>query len=413
MQTNKDKRTFKILVSSLAVVGVTLFFSIFFVLPKLLSGPGEDVIVKSLDDFEINFSDFLLDTALRVSEVEKKIKKNFGDEVTIEDLKETPINGVSAFEFVKDSVSVDLNRDLIVRAAAEKLNLVLTPQEVNNCKSQAYQTFKNLNVSINAKNVGISLASCVRLYEKNMLERKISEELCGKGKSKEVKEDEIKEFAGDKEKFAVYQIIKLPKFLENVKVKDCKEENSENKKDGEEKKDEKDGEELVIEKYFGVKTIKELRDKIFNEIKNKKKSWKNIVDDLTKAFKKNIYIPKEENMFLYDGGENEENKAKEDLEKEELKNNLKTMNGNDVRKIDYEREMSLIRKYIVNEEILENEKEAIKAKLEGNIKKQFFEEIEKENIDKIKTNENILTLDNVKKQVKKVFKYKKKEEPLF
>lgn len=414
MQTNKDKRTFKILIFSLAVVGVALFFSVFFVLPKLLSGPREDVVVKSLDDFEVNFSDFLLDTALKVNEVERKIKKKFDDEVTIEDFKEASINGVSAFEFIKDNVSADLNRDLLVRVAAKKLNLVLTPQEVNNCKSQAYQTFKNLNVSINAKDIGISSESCRNAYETNMLEQKISEELCGKGKSKEVKEDEIKEFAEDKEKFARYQIIKLPDFLETVKVRDCKEKNNEeNKKDEKDEKnekDEKDGDELVIEKYFGVKTVEELRDKIFNEIKSKEKSWKNVVDDLTKAFKNKIYIKKEENMILYDG---KENKESENLEIKELKDNLKTMNENDVRKIDYEREISLIRKYPVDGETLEKQKDAIKAKLEDDIKKQFFEEIEKENMDRIQTNENVLTLDNISKQVKKVYKYKKKEESFF
>ncbi len=417
MEVNKDNRTSKILVSSLVVVGIALFFSFFFVLPKLLSGPKEDAVVKSLDDLEVNFSDFLLDTSLKVNEVERKIKKNFGDEVTFEDLKETPINGVSALEFIKDSVSVDLNRNLFVKAAAKKLNIVLTPQEINGIKGQAYQTFKSLNVSFNAKDIGISLDSCCRAYEINMLEQKISEELFGEGKSKEVKEDEIKKFAEDKDKFARYQIIKLPEFLETVKVKECKEDVL-NKKDKEEKekkdeKDEKDGEELVIEKSFGVKTVKELRDKIFDEIKSKKKSWENIVEDLTKAFKSKIYIPKEQNMFLEDEMENEESKAKEDPERKNLKDNLKTMNGNDVRKIDNEREISLIRKYSVNEETLKEGKDAIKTKIEGDIKKQFFEEIEKENEDKIQTNENILTLDNVKKQVKKVYKYKKKEESFF
>lgn len=421
MEANKDKRTSKILISSLVVVGVALFFSVFFVLPKLLSGPKEDVVVKSLDDFEANFSDFLLDTALKVNEVERKIKKNFGDEVTFEDLKETPINGISALEFIKDSVSGNLNRNLFVRDAAKKLNIVLTPEEMNGIKSQAYQTFKNLNVSFNAKDIGISLDSCCRAYEINMLEQKISEELFGEGKSKEIKEDEIKKFAEDKDKFARYQIIKLPEFLENVKVKDCKEdvlnkkdeEKKDEKKKDEEKKDEKDGEELVIEKSFGVKTVKELRDKIFDEIKSKKKTWEDIVDELKKAFKSNIYIPKEQNMYLYDEEEDEESRANKDPEMKNLKDNMKTMNGEDVRKIDYEEEISLIRKYSIDEKILEKEKESIKTKLEGDIKKQFFEEIEKENIDKIQTNEDILTLDNVKKQVKKVYKYKKKEESFF
>lgn len=427
MESRKDNNlTFKVVVSSLVVVGLALFFSIFFVLPKLLSGPEENVCVKSLDGEELNFSDFLLATTLKVNEAEGEIQRNFGDELTFDDLKESQIKGMSAIEYIKDTAASDLNHYLILSAAAKKkLNLAhpFTKEEYDGIKGQAYQMYKSFNINFNASNIGISKSAFENYIKYKALEQKILKELFGEGKSKEVKDEEMKNFAKDKNKFCKYQIIKLSKSMENLKVKDCKKEDKkegEDKKDKEKKKeDDKDAEELILEKVYGVKTVDELANKLFDSLKNKKLSWGDLIKKFNENFgtKSNFYVENENTMFL--DSENESQDFMDSKEKRDAKKNeIKSLKENEFKIVNLSGEKCLLIRLPINEKILDGEegkniKEKIKKKIEDVRKKQFFDEVEKENIEKIETDDNILNSDNTRKQLKKVYKYKKRQDPLF
>ena len=399
----------------------------FFVLPKLLSGPSEDACVKSLNDEEITFSDFLLATTLKVNEAEGEIQKNFGDELTFDDLKESQIKGMSAFEYIKDSAASDLNHYLILSAAAKtKLNLVhpFTKEEYDGIKGQAYQMYKNFNINFNASNIGISKSSFEHYAKYKALEQKILKELFGEGKTKEVKDEEMKNFAKDKDKFCKYQIIKLSKSMENLKIKDCRkaDEKEEEKKDKEKEKkkeDDKDGEKLVLEKNYGVKTVDELANKLFDSLKTKKLNWGDLVKKFSENFgtKSNLYVENENTMFLDSENESQDFMSNKE-QKNTKKNEIKSLKENEFKIVNLSGEKCLLIRLPVNEEILDGEdgkdiKGKIKNKIENIRKKQFFEEVEKENMEKIETNDNILNLDNTKKQVKKVYKYKKRQDPFF
>lgn len=353
---------------------------------------SKDNWAKKVGDSKISFPNFLLLTTLEINNVEQDVRKElktYGD-INFEDFKDATIKGGSSIEYLKGKVEEQIKKNLVKIVAAKRLNVKYSKKELNSLQKQAYEQYKAFNESFKGYKIGICLKDCEEYVRVENLEQKILEGLCGKGKSKEIKKEQILSYAKDKNKVLPYTTIIIPKSLENEKVYD-------------EEKEKTD--ELLLKKHFGVDNIQDLVDKFLKE----KKSLQEIEKEFVEGLKKEDFKISGNVEFLEENEkENLFSEKQDKKEKEELIKALKECNEDTTFKVVKKEGGSLQLVKLVNlkDEETEPLQEKIKGILEFKEKDQFLKSIEKEISSKIETNEEVFNDSVVEKQVKKFYKNK-------
>lgn len=361
---------------------------------------GEDC-VKKLGDEEINFSEFLLLTSLKAVSSRGSIKGDFAyDDFSFEVFKEGEIDGGAALEYIKNQVSDEMEEILIKRMAAKKLNVSLTEQEKEGIKKNGYERFKSLNSSFKASKIGISLKDCENLVLWDLLENKIGEQLYGKGKPGEIKEEDVMKFLKDKKNVMRFKFLKIPKELK-------KEENKEESKD---KKDKEESIQEKLEKKFSVKNSKELAENMLKKINGKKKSLEDVKKELQDGLGKDIASLEEKVSYLNEKDEQSFNPDEDYKFNEGVKKFLKEMEEKKEKKKIFETDthIYIIETLEMDDETGKKEKEKAKGIKEKEAREDFLKKIRKEFKEKIETEESKFNISVVSKQIKKVCENKVK-----
>ncbi len=379
-----------------------------------------DEWVKRFGDEEITFSEFLLLVSLKVNDVETEVKKQLKtyDSVTFETIKETEINGVYAFDYLKDLVDKEMNKILAYRWAAKQLKISLNDQEKKALQKDGYNHYKSFNESFKAYKLGISLKACENFILWRALEYKVGEAILQKGKVGEVKPEDIKKFAKSKNTFAKYEMLKVPKNLRDLKIEDPNKKKEDEKKDQNKNEDEKKKEEekkqeedqQKIKKHFGVQTGKELADKLLKKANDEKKSLADVDKEIKEGLKglQNTHVSEEIEYVDIRPNEEKEYKTKGETElKKKIKEEIKTMNVNSVAKIiETPSEMLIIKLKDVDDEVIQKEENKIKGILQSRNKEKYINDIQKKHEKEIETNDGCMKVSIIEKQFKEVHKNK-------
>ena len=409
-----------------------------------LSGVSKETPVLTLNDCVVNFEDYLLVDTLKYAEFENKLRSSNKDikEVILSDLDDKAIEeskSINYYRFINDE---EIKNMLYVYEAAKKLGIKLSAAEEQQIAQQAISKLKELNLQYGASENGISIKSCEKYVRYQTLNSRIGPALYGKGKEKEVKEEDILNYGRDRNKVAKYKLIPFTKKFETLKLKDCKDdkkekeeeknedETEEEKKQREEKekkekeKQDKEQDELAIEKHFKVKTVKELSKNFLDSIKKGELGFSEIETKLSEAFKKNYHPSNSEYMYFEkEKGEKEQDFMRDSKKDEKIKEKLKRMEDGDCTIFEFNSELYMLKRFSVEEDLKEKKdqeeedekdqknkfnskpeemlKKEIKGRLERQRKNEYMDKIIKENKEKIENNEEKFNDKNKDKIIRK------------
>ncbi len=354
---------------------------------------GEEY-VKKIEGEEISFSEFLLLTSLQAVSAENNLK--VGDDYggfDFESFREGEIEGSPALDYIKDKVNDEMEEILVKRVAAKKLNVTLNKEEEETVKKNGYDKFKNLNSSFKAGKIGISLKDCENFVLWEMLEKKIGEELYGKGKPGEIKEEAVKNYAKDKKNVRRFKFLKIKK--ESKKEENKKEENKEKEK--EESFEEK------LQKKFSVKTSKELAENMLKKINENKKSLEDIQKELKEGLGEGTVSLEEKISYLNEKDEENYNFNEDANFNKDIKKFLKEMDEKKESKKIFETQTHafIIETIDMDDDSIKNENQKIIGILQNQAQDEFLKKVKEEIKDKIDTNEHIVDASSAK-QIKKV-----------